>query len=778
MREIFLFELKYRLRRPATYIYIFLMFLLPLLLAVFDKSITAQFTNSPNAIVGILGGMSTLALFFYAAIMGVPVFRDEEHKTAQTYFTFPVSEKQYILGRFWGSFTIVTIMNLAAVFGAMMGYGLGALLDRPDYGTYTDFNFWSYFLPFIYLLTFNAFFIGSLFFSLMTFFKRMPILYLGGIVILIATIVSGQLLSNLDTEWLSVYIDPFGETAHSYLTKYWSVNELNTTQLSLSGKFMLNRLLWLSIATVIFLVTLFKFSYKEFLASKKTKSVKENSEAYVSSGITSVEQTFTSKSQRENLWSLSKIEFLSIVKESVFLVLIVIGILIAGFVAYQSNQIYGTPSLPLTRYMVVQIAGGISLFSVIILIIYAGEAVHRTRKNKTFEFYDALPISNNTLYLSKIIALTGVAILLTLLGILVGIIYQTVNGYFNYELGMYFTYNFAKIFPAYLMTLLLAFFIHVLVNNKFLGHFIVIVIYIGLPLLLNLAFKTSNPLLVFGETTGSFLSDLNGFGHYLFGEFWLNLYWILLTCILAAIGKIFWNRGFFSSTKERLKLARARFKGRTVAYTLFFVLAFISVGAYSYYNIKVLNQLEDGDYSEKVAADAEKAYGKYIDKPHIQVIDLKANIDIYPKARKVDAEGIFKVINPTESPIDTVLMEIKFPIADTKISKVVYNGTEIQPFLNDSVYRLFIYKLPQPLQPRDTADLVIQTKVRTHGFSNDTETSILGNGTFFRDAIFPTFHYDRALSDNGVRKKYGLEELDFLYPPRTDSIALEKEFVQ
>ena len=687
---------------------------------------------------------------------------------------FPVSGKNYILGRFWGSFTIVTLMNLGAVLGAMIGFGLGAFLDRPDYGTYTNFNFWSYFLPFIYLLTFNAFFIGSLFFSLMTFFKRMPILYLGGIVLFLATIISGELLSSLDTEWLSVYVDPFGNRAHGYLTKYWSVNELNTTQLSLSGKFMLNRLFWLGIALVIFLFTLFKFSYKGFLASKKKKSVKEDLAVYEPSGITTIAQSFTKKAQWENLWSLSKIEFLSIVKESVFLVLIVIGILIASFVAYQSNQIFGTPSLPLTRYMVVQIAGGISLFSVIILIIYSGEAVHRTRKNKTFEFYDALPVSNNTLYLSKIISLVGVALVLTLLGILVGIIYQTVNGYFNYELGMYFTYNFAKIFPAYLMTLLLSFFIHVLVNNKFLGHFIVIAIYIGLPLLLSLAFKTSNPLLIFGDVTGSFLSDLNGFGHYLYGEFWLNLYWVLLTCILAAIGKIFWNRGFFSSAKERLKLAKSRFKGRTIAYTLFFFLAFVSVAAYSYYNIKVLNQLEDGDYGERVNADAEKSYGKYIGKPHIQVIDLKANIDIYPKERKADAQGIFKVINPSDEPIDTVLMEIKFPIADTKISKVLYNGTEIKPFLNDSVYRLFIYKLPQPLQPRDTANLVIETKVRTHGFSNDTETAILGNGTFFRDAIFPTFHYDRALSDNGVRKKYGLEELDFLYPPRTDSTALRK----
>lgn len=774
MKELFLFELNYRLRRPATYIYIVLMFLLPFLLAVFDKSVTAQFTNSPNAIIGVLGGMSTLSLFFYAAVMGVPVFRDQEHGTAQTYFTYPVSEKSYILGRFWGSFSLVTIMNISAVLGAIIGYQLGGFLDRPDYGTYTDFNFWSYFLPFVYLLTFNGFFIGSLFFGLMTFFKRMPILYLGGIIMLLATIVSGQLVSKLDTEWLSIYVDPFGESAYGYLTKYSSISELNTTQLSLTGKFLVNRLLWLGIGIAIFFLTLFKFSYKGFLASKKKTATKEDDTVFAPSGITTIQQSFSKKAQRENLWSLSKIEFLSIVKESVFVVLIVIGILIAGFVAYQSNQIYGTPSLPLTRYMVVQISAGISLFSIIILIIYAGEAVHRTRKNKTFEFYDALPVSNSTLYLSKIAALIGVSILLTLLGIVVGILYQTFNGYFNYELGMYFTYNFAKIFPGYIATLLLAFFIHVLVNNKFLGHFIVVAIYIGVPLLMTLAFKTNNPLVVFGGVPGSFLSDLNGFGHYLYGEFWLNLYWILFTCILAGIGKIFWNRGFFSSAKERLKLAGQRLNGKTIGYTLFFVLAFIAVGAYSFYNLKVLNQLEDGDYSEKLSADSEKAYGKYIDKPHIQVIDLKAHIDIYPEERKVDAKGTFIVVNPSEQPIDTVLMEIKFPISDTRISTVVYNGTEIQPFLSDTLYRLFIYKLPKALQPKDTANLVIETKVRTHGFAMDTETAVLDNGTFFRDAIFPSFHYDRALSDNGVRKKYGLEELDFLYPPRTDTMALKK----
>src|SRR5690606_12649057 len=82
--------------------------------------------------------------------------------------------------------------------------------------------------------------------------------------------------------------------------------------------------------------------------------------------------------------------------------------------------------------------------------------------------------------------------------------------------------------------------------------------------------------------------------------------------------------------------------------------------------------------------------------------------------------------------------------------------------------------LPESLLPTETASLVIETHANTHGFSTDAETAILDNGTFFRDAIFPSFHYERTLSDNGIRKKYGLEKLDYLYPPRTDSLALKK----
>lgn len=774
MKEIFLFELKYRLRRPATYIYIFLMFIIPLLLAVFNQSNTAQFTNSPNAITGVLGGLSMIGLFFYAAIMGVPVYRDEEHKTAQTYFTFPVTEKNYLLGRFFGSFTIVTIMNIGAVVGAMIGFGIGALLNRPDYGVYTSFDFMSYLLPFLFLLTINSFFIGVVFFSLMTFFKRMSILYLGGIILFILSQVASQLLGNLDNQWLSIYFDPFGNQAYSFVKKYWSINEVNTLHLPVYGEFLLNRMLWLGVAIAVFVFTLFKFSYPNFLIPKKAKKLDNDKVRSNENTLVNVTQVFSKKAQWGNLFSLSKIEFLSIVKDFAFRVLLVIGAIFSFFMATELTQTYGTPSLPMTRFMVQEVSAGILLFSVVILVIYAGEAVHRTRKNKTFEFYDALPVSNSTLYLSKIIALIAVAVVLTFATILVGIIFQTYNGYFNYELDMYLVFNFMNVFPAYVTTVLLAFFIHVLVNNKFLGHFLVIIISIGLPVLMLLAFDITNPLLVFQGVPASFLSDLNGFGHFLTGSFWLNLYWILFTGILAIMGLVFWNRGFFSSIKERFKLAKSRFNFKTTGVLVITLLLFGSVGAYSYYNLNVLNTMMGGDESTELAANAEKKYDRFIDKPHIQVVSLKAKVDIFPEERDAKAEGNFTVTNKFSSKIDTLLMEVTFPIADSKITKVVYNGTELKPVHSDEGYRLFLYKLPQPLMPKDTANLVINTTATTYGFSDGLETAILNNGTFFRDGIFPKFHYERVLSDNGTRKKYGLEEMDFLYPKRTDSLALRK----
>ncbi|MBQ4801308.1 ABC transporter permease [Aquimarina sp. MMG015] len=773
MKEIFLFELQYRFRRPATWIYAGLGLLMAGLWAYFQESSTAQFVNSPNNIAEIIGPISVISIFFYAAIMGVPIFRDQDHKTAQTYFTFPITQKSYVLGRFFGSFTIVSLLNLFIVIGAIIGFTMGMLAERPDYGEYDVFNISSYLLPFLFILEINAFLIGSLFFCLMAFFKKMPIIYLGGIFLFLLYSISGNFLSSMDNQWLTIYLDPFGGRAFSFVKKYWSINELNTNQLPIYGKFLLNRMMWLVLGFVLFLITLFKFDYKKFLVSGK-KEGKVRNDKFIPSLINPITQIFNKKTERANLLSLSKIEFLSIVKDPVFIVLIIIGIILSLITIFNANEIYGTPNLPLTRFVTTYISGGISLLSIVILIIYSGEAVHRTRKNKTFVFYDALPINNTSLYFSKVISLVGVAVILAFVNIIIGILFQTFNGYFGYELGMSVIYNFVLIIPSFITTIFLCFFVHVLLNNKFLGHFVIILIYIGLPLLVTLGFKSSNPLLIFTGSTPIFLSDLNGFGHYMLGNFMLSLYWALMMAILLVIGTLLWNRGFFSSAKERLTLAKRRLNFKMVGALMMVIIAFVSVAGYSYYNLKVLNTIEDGDFFNEIAANAEKKYTRLINQAHPQVTDLKAYIDVFPETRGLKAKGEFTLINNYNTPIDTLLLNVQYPAEHTQLEEILYNGNPINPVISDTVNRMYFYKLPNTLQPKDTAELSISMSAETKGFSNRMETQVLNNGTFLNSSIFPSFHYDISLSDNGIRKKYGLKKLDYLFPPRTDSTALKK----
>ncbi len=773
MIEIFVFELKYRLKRPVTWIYMTLGLGLAVLFSILQRSSTAEFVNSPNSIAGGMVGISVLSIFFYAAIMGVPIFRDQDHKTAQTYFTFPIPQKSYVLGRFLGSFTIVTVLNIFVVIGTIIGFAIGSFLERPDYGEYTTFNSYSYLLPFLLFLQVNALLVGSLFFCLMAFFKKMSIIYLGGICLFLLSTLSEGLLRDLDNQWLLAYLDPFGGGTFTYVTKYWSINELNINQLPLYGTFLLNRILWLGIGLIFFLVTIFRFNYKTFLRSSK-KEKKTNTDVYHPSLVHSVTQVFSKNTGRQNLISLSKIEFLSILKDPVFSILLLIGVLMSLAIVFLANETYGTPNLPLTRYIMVFVSGGISLLAIIILVIYSGEAVHSTRKNKTFVFYDALPISNSSLYFSKIIALLGISFVLALVTIIIGVLFQTINGYFTYEFDLYLTYTFGILFPGFVTTILLAFFVHVLVNNKFLGHFIVIVLYVGLPLLVTLAFKSTNPMLIYGGTTPFFISDLNGFGHYLEGITWLNLYWILLTTILMVIGGLFWTRGFFSTAKERLTLAKQRFNLKTIGTLAVIVIAFVAVAGYSYYNLKVLNTITSGDVSEKIEAEAEKKYAKLIGKPHPQITDLKAYIDIFPMERSIHAQGEFKVINTYTTPIDTLLLNVAYPGEHIQFEKVVYNGKELIPVIVDSTYRMYFYTLPTSLQPNEKADLTVVITAKTKGFANAKETEVLYNGSFFNHTIFPEFHYDRSIYDNGVRKKHDLEKLDYLFPPRSDTTALKK----
>ena len=103
-KDIFIFELKYRFTRPATYIYFLLLTIVPMLLIGFGNTPASEkvFHNSPIVIANLLLLISLFGILIGSAVMGVPLYRDLEHKTGTFLFSYPISKTAYFMGRFWG----------------------------------------------------------------------------------------------------------------------------------------------------------------------------------------------------------------------------------------------------------------------------------------------------------------------------------------------------------------------------------------------------------------------------------------------------------------------------------------------------------------------------------------------------------------------------------------------------------------------------------------------------------------------------------------------------
>jgi len=190
-----------------------------------------------------------------------------------------------------------------------------------------------------------------------------------------------------------------------------------------------------------------------------------------------VKQGFSTSSYVRHMFAQAWIEFKSILRDPYFTGIILGALLFLFLDGWFGNTTYGTNSLPTTYVMLEMKNATYILFVMIILVFYTGEVVHRDRTVKFDQISDALPVPNWAVYGGKLLTMIGVTFLLVTMVWVMGVINQTIQGYFNYDFGLYFTDLYLLTWPQYTVLMSLAFFVHVLVNKKFLGHVIAIGVY-------------------------------------------------------------------------------------------------------------------------------------------------------------------------------------------------------------------------------------------------------------------------------------------------------------
>lgn len=778
---IFFHELKYWFKRPAFYIYIGIFFLLSLFISatsagVFD-SITAttgssRIVNSPIGVANLFISLSIFIFFLFPSIIGVSIYRDYKSEMHTILYSYPFTKANYLFAKFFSSIIVVTSIVLMIGIGMFLGYrfpgtnsDLVAAFDIKSY-----FNaYWLFILP-------NILLFGAIVFAVVTFTRNIAAGFITIILLLFVQGLTESFLSDPEHRYMAALVDPYGGAAMQYYTRYWTTFEQNVLHIPIKEVILYNRLIWLGVASVVFglVFKFFKFSQNAISFSLFKKKIGERSIKSNFGGITRVNLPkvnfdYSFLQNLKTTWRISNVEFKYIVKSWPFISIVLVGLIIVLIALADFANPFGTPTYPRTWRML-RGGGAFTLAINICTFLYAGMLVNRSKISRMNGIEDVTPIPNWSLFLSKFVAIIKMQLLLLSVVMVAGILFQLYKGYYDIEIGLYVRELFGLRLINYMIWAFLALMVQSLIRNPYLGLFILIVISAGIPFL-TLA-GVENDLLKYNEGPGFGYNDMNGYGDSLGRYLLYKSYWILGGLLLMVIAGLFWVRGLPHSFKERLSIAKSRFKTPVIITSLVLLVGFLTIGFRIFNETNIENEAYSSKEIEQLRVDWEKTYKKFENVSQPRVVSVKTDVNIFPSSRDFDASGEYILVNKTNQVIDSIFLnhnDYPSTFEFDRANKLV---------LEDTLYDFDIYELKRPMIPGDTMRLHFTVKNEPNTIIT-RNSPIRGNGTFINNfSLFPSLGYSdgRELTDNQTRKKYDLPPNE-LKPHPSDSTALGDTYI-
>jgi ABC-2 type transport system permease protein len=774
------FELRYYLRAWSTYVYFGIFFSLAALCTLIAggafKSVAAAiggasgivYANSPHVAAGFTSALGLFAILIVTAVTGNAVYRDYEAGIHPLFFTTPVPKWTFLGGRFVGAILVNAVIFLSIPLGLMAGLLYPDLM--PDH--IGPFHLVYYAWPYLFMLLPTLVFTGAIFFALASFTRKMLPNYLGGVTLLVGYLLSARLLSDIDNKVIAGLCDPFGSRAYGVVTEYWTASEKNTQLAPIIGLLGANRLLWLGIGLVVFVACAVRFKFAHRAAQGRNKKAASDASqgAGVGPGVAfqlpDVAREFGFGAQFAQLVAITRRSFASIAFNGYFVAIAFAGLLFLVLSAGQVGKIYGTPTWPVT-YEVLEILGGtFALFTVIIIAFFAGELVWQERDLKVNQVTDTMPTATWSALGGKLIALCLVVASLQIVVLAAGMITQLTRDFHDVKPALYLKVLLGLNVLDFVLVAVLAFLVHVVVNQKYVGHLVLVLTYFGVQFMGTLGL--THNLYRYGSDPGWSYSDMNRFGPFMGAFGWFKLYWCAIALVLAVLVNVLWVRGQEKSVPWRLRMAKGRLPGMALRIGSGALIVAACVGTWIFYNTNVRNEYRTANSTRKLTAAYERTYKKYETLPQPRVTDVKIACDIHPKEGSVHFAGTYRLVNKTAVPIPAIHVLLN-STAELKTLEFTPAAT-LQA--EDKVQGYRIYQLAEPLAPGSALTCRFDLQYERHGFTNDgASTAVVENGTFVNSSLLPSFGYDSngELSDDDDRKKEGLPPKERMH--RVDDMA-------
>ena len=750
--RLFLFEVRYWLRQPMVYI-----FLLINTLMVFGAvsteniqiggSVGNVYRNAPEVVYNFYGIMSFIGLLMVTAFVNGTAIRDFHNNTSQIVFSTPITKAQYLTGKFLGSTFIALLPMLGLSFGVILGswmpwqdpVRIGPNMLAPHLEAFLLFA-----LP-------NGLFTSAVIFAVAVLTRSTIASFVSAIVLMVGYLISQSLMTSVENEISGAMIDPFGLNALDQVTKYWTVVDKNTMLLPVSGPLLWNRMLWVAVSIGVFLFGYFRFSFHDRKQKAAALPSESTNAQFTSRALPKVSRAFGVGARWRQFRHQVRMELKSIVTGPVFIIVMLLGVAqLISSLAYVTS-LYDNTTYPVTYNVIDLIQDSFYLYVVIVVTFYSGALVWRERDPNMNDITDALPVPTWLGLVGKFATMLVLLTIVLLLSMCAGMVTQLLNGYTHLEPLLYLAYFIVPGLVSFGFLTMLALCIHTLVNNKYLGYFVFIVVLAVNTFLWN-GIDIESRLVTMNGASLEY-SDMSHFGPYFKPWLFFRSYWWTFGLILLFIAFMFRVRGRENGAKWRLRTAALRLR-QNRKFALPLLAVWLLLGAWGYYNTKVLNSYTTDDVEELNAVRYEKDYKRFADiaQPHYTDLSFVIDIDSYARSLNFSVEATTR--NLSNVPIDSVHLNLP----GDRDWEIDMEGAELVK--NDEELNYRIYRLRQPLTPGAALTFTLKGHYRARGFENSVSfVQVVGNGTFFNNMdLIPVIGYadDGELSDRNDRRKHGL----------------------
>lgn len=775
------FEVRYQLFSPV-FIAVFAIFFLLVFGGVTIDNIQvggggATNINSPNALTINIMIFSLFGGLIPAAFLSSGVIRDRSFKSEELFFSRPVKEFDFVLGRFIGGFIATALcfasVPLAFLIGSMMPW-----LDQELIGP-TNLGWYLYVYASIGLV--NMWVVGTVLFAVANFTRSQIFVWVAFLGLLVLYFV-GSAIAGQEPELRDelALIDPFAFNTFGEMTRYWTAFEANTQVIPFEGLFLMNRLIWIGIGLGLLLLSVFTFRFRKGGSASASKKSKAQAASGPKSAISDLElprmqPVLNGTTTRQQFFARLGFEVKGVVLNVAFWVILAFGLFntVPGF--FFANGIYGTDNYPVTRVMMNTINGAYSIIPIIIVIYYAAELMWRERRFRFNEITDATPTPSWVFITSKFLAMMVVILSLAIVAIVAAALSQLAMGYTAIEMDQYMIRSIMEIvIPAGLLSAL-AIFLQVLLNNRWLGMAAMLVFFVASLIMSQIGFDHN--LYQYGGSPGAPYSDMNGYGHFLGISLWFTLYWSFWALFLMVLAYQLWSRGALTPIGTRLKNLFVGFTPATAGLAIVSLVGAGATGGWIYYNTNILNQYISGPNARALQAEYERTYDHLVDLPQPTITATSYEVEIYPEDRRYEAVGQYVMENQTEAPLDTLWLSYG---AGTTVVRHEMDGAT--PDVTDEGMYIYSFTLEPPMQPGEVRTLDFEVHRNNPGFRNSGNvTTVNYNGTFFNNGeSMPQIGVNQGwfLQDRQQRRREGLEPLPRAYPLEDQHRWFESGFGQ